>query len=94
MVSNLQYRGLPDLGDWQAGLPLFLLKKVSIFTATEIKKCNVIWKGAFLDTLSTVLLFQENSSTETENGKKLLRSWLNKSMKVQMTDARTLIGEC
>ncbi|XP_053379233.1 N-alpha-acetyltransferase 38, NatC auxiliary subunit-like isoform X2 [Mercenaria mercenaria] len=31
--------------------------------------------------------------TEGESqGKKLLRSWLNKSMKIQMTDGRTLIG--
>ncbi|XP_060587507.1 N-alpha-acetyltransferase 38-B, NatC auxiliary subunit-like [Ruditapes philippinarum] len=34
-----------------------------------------------------------HSETEEEcQGKKLLRSWLNKSMKVQMTDGRTLIG--
>lgn len=29
---------------------------------------------------------------EESAGKKLLRSWLNKNMKIQMTDGRTLIG--
>lgn len=35
----------------------------------------------------------ETPDTKADEAKKLLRSWLNKSMKVQMTDGRTLIGK-
>ncbi|KAL4221323.1 N(alpha)-acetyltransferase 38 [Mactra antiquata] len=33
-----------------------------------------------------------SESSVDQKGKELLRSWLNKSMKIQMTDGRTLIG--
>lgn len=39
-------------------------------------------------------IFQEKKDTDKDasEGKKKLSSWLNKSMKVKMTDGRTLIG--
>lgn len=40
-------------------------------------------------------LYQEKKDTDKDasEGKKKLSSWLNKSMKVKMTDGRTLIGK-
>jgi len=39
------------------------------------------------------VLFQEPLA-EKAPGRKQLESWLNKSLKIQMTDGRTLIGIC
>lgn len=40
----------------------------------------------------TTTLQQENSSSEMTPGRKLLRSLLNKNMKIKLTDGRVLIG--